>query len=128
MRMPGRRGAADVVDEIKLKVREVLPEDSFGGRFNLNPSPAAPRNAFVPLRFLQKQLDLVGKANALLVGSTSINVQESLASSLSLADWNLKLRTPEDRARSFVKILDPLRFVTLHRRKRFIRRARAPGR
>src|SRR5262249_61332919 len=52
----GRPEASEVVDEIKVTVRAVLGNQTPGSRFNLNPSPTTPRNAYVPLPLLQSHL------------------------------------------------------------------------
>src|SRR5262249_57876377 len=63
----GRRKTEDVVNDLTVTVRAILPDTGLG-RFSLKPDPAAPRNAFVPLAFLQKELDLKGRINAILAG------------------------------------------------------------
>ena len=62
----GRRDEQSVLARLQFPVAAVLADDAPYGRFNLNPSPAAPRNAFVPLALLQDRLDLKGRVNALL--------------------------------------------------------------
>jgi ABC-type antimicrobial peptide transport system permease subunit len=103
----GRRGAGEVLDTLTLPVRAVLPDDSPGARFSLNPSPEAPRNAFVPLSVLQARLDLKGRSNALLVAGARGELQQSLHPLLALDDWGLVLRMPEDRARDLARKLGP---------------------
>src|SRR5262249_50225636 len=76
-------------------------------RFTLRPSPEPVRNAFIPIKYLQQELQLGGKANAVLVGPITVNLARKLSDALTLEDWNLKLRTPADRAREFVHFLDP---------------------
>ena len=102
----GKRKTEDSVKLLKVKVQQILPDEGMA-RFTLKPSPEAARNAFLPLNFLQKELGLPGRVNALLVGGVKQSLAESLRKNLTLADWNLKLLTPEDRAREFVKFLDP---------------------
>lgn len=65
----GRRASGDVLDELPLTVRAIIPDDSPGGRFSLNPSPESPRNAFVPLSVLQARLGLQGTPPPELVAS-----------------------------------------------------------
>lgn len=96
----------DAVQSITATVKEILPDEGMA-RFTLRPSPEPVRNAFVWIKFLQKELQLPDKANAILVGPTSCNLQEKLAASLTLDDWNLKLRTPAERAQSLIRFLDP---------------------
>jgi ABC-type lipoprotein release transport system permease subunit len=102
----GKRKTEDAVKLLKVTVRQILPDEGMA-RFTLKPSPEAARNAFLPLRFLQKELGLPGRVNALLAGDVKGSLAESLHRNLTLADWNLRLLTPEDRAREFVKFLDP---------------------
>jgi ABC-type lipoprotein release transport system permease subunit len=96
----------DVVQSITATVKKVLPDYGMA-LFSLRPSPEPVRNAFVWIKFLQKELELPNKANAMLIGSTQANLEEKLAASLTLDDWNLRLRTPADRARSLIRFLEP---------------------
>lgn len=102
----GKRKADDVLQALEVTVREIRPDEGMA-RFSLKPSPEPVRNAFVPLGFLQEKLDQPGRANAILAGGASDMLQTALAKKLTLADWGLRLRTPEDRARAFVSYLDP---------------------
>jgi putative ABC transport system permease protein len=102
----GKRKADDVLQSFSVRVKALLPDEGMA-RFTLKPSGEPVRNAFVPLRYLQEKLELAGRANALLVGSMKNDPQTALPRALTLDDWNLKLRTPEERARAFVRILDP---------------------
>src|SRR5439155_2255873 len=89
----GRRESTEVVSELRLKVKEVLPDERFGSRFSLYSNVVVPRNAFVPRQLLQKQLDQPEAINALLVkfhAPLSV-LQERLHDSLSLKDWGLVL-------------------------------------
>ncbi len=101
----GKRKVEDVLQSLVVKVRAIRP-DAGMARFSLKPSPEPVRNAFVPLGFLQEKLELAGRANAVLVAGARQPLQQELAKLLTLDDWNLRLRTPEDRARSFVRYLD----------------------
>ncbi|MBY0521984.1 MAG: FtsX-like permease family protein [Gemmataceae bacterium] len=102
----GRRGASDVLSRLVLKVRAVLPADSFGNQFSLIPSPASPRNAFVPLQLLQDQLELDDRVNALLVQGGGSDLQKDLHAHLTLADWGLTLQTPLERTEALFTKLD----------------------
>lgn len=102
----GKRKSEDVLESISLKVRAILPDEGMA-RFTLKPTPEPVRNAFVPLRFLQEKLEIPGRANAVLLGGVTENLAYKLKQHLQPADWNLQVRTPEDRARAFVKVLDP---------------------
>lgn len=92
----------DVVQALRVTVSAILPDEGMA-RFTLRPSPEPVRNAFVPLRFLQKELQQEGKANAIFARTAGIDLHKTL----TLEDWSLKLRTPADRARDFVRVLDP---------------------
>jgi ABC-type antimicrobial peptide transport system permease subunit len=95
-----------VLTDLKLTVRAVLSDEAFGSDFTLNPSPAPPRNAFVPLHLLQKEIDQPGRANALLVSGGSTELQKALHERLTLDDWGLVLQSPESRTRALFDKLD----------------------
>jgi putative ABC transport system permease protein len=102
----GRREAGEVVDDLPLRVAAVIPNEG-EGRFSLNPNPATPRNAFVPLRTLQSKLRQEKRVNALLVGGgDSQHLQDALRQHLTLEDWGLVLHTPESRAKALFDKLD----------------------
>jgi ABC-type antimicrobial peptide transport system permease subunit len=101
----GRRDVSDVLAELTLTVRAVLPNEGLG-RFNLNPSPAIPRNAFVPLPLLQKRLRQEGKINAILAYGSTRDLQRSLQQHLTPDDWGLVLHTPQSRVQSLFDRLD----------------------
>jgi putative ABC transport system permease protein len=108
----GKRKSDDVVAALTVKVAEILPDRGLG-RFNLQPTPAPARNVFVPRGFLQDRLNLAGKVNAVFLrnlrgGKKSLpDYNKLLSQELTLADWGLKLLSPDDRARDLVKFLDP---------------------
>ncbi len=103
----GRRDAESVVTQLTLSVRGVLADYEEGANFNLNPSPAPPRNAFVSLSVLQEALGVAGRANALLVkGGTTDALQADLRRRLTLDDWDLVLHTPESRTEELFRKLD----------------------
>ncbi len=87
----GRKGSTDVEQKFTLEVR-ILPDGAPGADFSLAPGPQLPRNAFVPLAVLQKQLDLDRQVNAILAGGVKGNLDEALARRLTLADWGLSLQ------------------------------------
>ena len=71
--------------------------DSGLGRFSLAANQVPPYNVFVPLAWLQEQLDLPGKANLLLVGEAAPgkgtpSAPEALASAFRLADAEHEVR------------------------------------
>ncbi len=68
----GRRDAEHVLAGIPLKVGAIIPNGNPGSRFNLNPSPAPPRNAFVLLPDLQSALGLQDRVNTVLTMSNTV--------------------------------------------------------
>jgi len=71
--------------------------DSGLGRFSLAANQVPPYNVFVPLAWLQAQLDLPGKANLLLVGEAAPgkgtpSAPEALAGAIRLADAEHEVR------------------------------------
>jgi ABC-type lipoprotein release transport system permease subunit len=102
----GRRDAGEIVDDLRLTVHAVIPDEGLG-RFSLHPSPAVPRNAFVPLRLLQAKLGQTGRINALLIaGGETADWQRDLQQHLTLDDWGLVLHSPESRAQDLFDKLD----------------------
>ncbi len=102
----GKRRSRDVLQAIELTVRQVVPDTGLGS-FGLRPTPEPSRNAFVPLRRLQAELGLAGEANTLLVAGADAELAGALGSHLTLQDWGLRLRSPEDRALAFMRYLAP---------------------
>src|SRR5207302_1867487 len=101
----GKRGTSDVLTTLNLPVADVLPEDDFASAFSLNPGPATPRNAYLPLAVLQEELHDMEEAdeparnlpqrpvNAVLAGgSTRAALQLELRRQLRLQDWGLDVR------------------------------------
>ncbi|HJT76904.1 MAG TPA: hypothetical protein VJ739_06840, partial [Gemmataceae bacterium] len=123
----GRRNAGDVLDDWKVTVRKVLGSEALS-RFTLTPTPAAPRNAFVPLHALQTRVDQKGRANGLLVagaesrmaqeqghavtaeaiktGKVEDWLQQHLHNRLTLDDWGLVLHHPDSRTDDLFARLD----------------------
>lgn len=101
----GKRRPDDAFEALRVKVRAVLPDEGMA-RFTLRPTPAPALNVFVPLRYLQSRLDLKGKANAILAAGVPVPKQDSV-NPLKLEDWNLRLRTPKDRALALWRYLSP---------------------
>ncbi len=106
----GKRKADDVLDSVSVKVRRILSNEGMAN-FSVRPTPEPVRNAFVPLRFLQKRLGLAESVNVALMGGSESKGTKSGSSfpldRLTLRDWGLKLLTPDDRARALVRFLDP---------------------
>ena len=88
-----RKADRSIEKRVTLTAR-LLAEGTLGADTSLIPGPEAPRNAFVPLKLLQEQLDLDERVNALLVGGARSDLQEHLRGRLTLADWDLTLRPP----------------------------------
>ena len=66
----GQRQADRVLKSIAVKVGGIVADEGMG-RFSLNPTPTPVANAFVPIRYLQKKLDLAGRVNAVFVAQES---------------------------------------------------------
>ena len=116
----GRSDAGDTVGSVTLAVH--LIDDDLPDRFNLRPAASRPRNAFVPLKTLQKALGVGDRVNALLTGPADPKqLQQSLQKHLTLDDWGLVLNDPDARAKRFFQTLDS-------RPTRILRRARWEGR
>jgi len=90
--------------------------DSGIGRFSLAANQVPPYNVFVPLEWLQGQLDLGGKANVLLLGPPasgkgSPSASEALATAFRLADAECEVRLVPGQAAAEVRtsrvFLDP---------------------
>ncbi len=103
----GRRDEQSVLGRVRLPVGAVLDGAAAQASFNLTPSPAAPRNAFVPLALLQKQLDVQGRVNALLASGAAVTkLQGDLKKALTLDDWGFVLHTPQSRTDALFEKLD----------------------
>jgi ABC-type antimicrobial peptide transport system permease subunit len=108
----GRRDTESVLSTIRLPkgwvtsashIQKSLPY----AQFSLNPSPARPRNLFLPLSFLQEQLGEQGRVNALLIrGGSPEKLQAELKEHMRLDDWGLALNTPQSRTEELIRKLD----------------------
>lgn len=101
-----QRKTENVIEQIRVTVRHIVPDEGMA-RFALKPSPVPARNAFVPMRLLQRRLDLAGRANAILAAGEAPDRPVNLQDLLTLDDWGLRYRSPKDRAEAFVKFLAP---------------------
>lgn len=87
----------DSVVALRLPVRSIV-EDADFGRFSLEANQIPPFTAFVPLELLQKELEMEGRANILLVGGkegaepTFEAASTSLLKHWDLADASLEIR------------------------------------
>ncbi len=105
----------DVSTGFRLPVSAIISEAELG-RFSLQANQAAPLNAFVPLKFLQANLDLAGKANLLLLGSSAANPADQFRQHWTPADAELQLRDLPDgmELRSARVFIDPPVIETLN--------------
>ena len=78
----------DVTLAVRAEVAAVAGPAQFG-RFSLQASQRAPATVFVPLSYLQKRLELEGKANLLL--SVEHPTDDAMAKAFKLADAALEL-------------------------------------
>ena len=60
----GKRNASDVIQRLRLVVRDIIPTEN-AGRFSLHAHQSLPLNAYISLPVLQKALTQSGKVNAL---------------------------------------------------------------
>ena len=100
----GKKKAEEIIESITVTVRAILPSERMA-RFSLKPTPEPVRNAFVPMRLLQKRLDLAGRINTILIAQTKPTLQADLQKQLTLADWGLRFRSPKDRAEALFQFL-----------------------
>ncbi|MBL8799838.1 MAG: ABC transporter permease [Planctomycetia bacterium] len=94
------------LSDLTLKVRAVLPADSLGADFSLQPGLSAPFNAFVPLAMLQEEMEQKGRVNALLARQAAPDINEKLQQLLTLDDWGLLLWSPDSRTKTLFEKLD----------------------
>ena len=88
----GERDVASLTRAAKFKIDAVLPADHPMNDFNLTPNPLPPLNVFVPLKDLQKPLEVPGRVNGLLSPRTNTAVlNEQFRNALDLADWGLRV-------------------------------------
>jgi len=94
----GRRSARHTVLTMRLVVGGVIPARGLG-IFGLRGDQARPRNLYLSLPWLQRQLGREGRVNTILVGSSASNgagddviaLQEALSSAARLEDCGLRL-------------------------------------
>ncbi|MDA7867495.1 hypothetical protein N9A62_00675 [Akkermansiaceae bacterium] len=79
-------GESESVSSMRITVAKILTDDEFG-RFSLEQTQVPPSSVFVPLKRLQKVLDLKGKANALLLDED----QSFDPGKLDLADYGISV-------------------------------------
>jgi ABC-type antimicrobial peptide transport system permease subunit len=79
---------------MRFTVRETLAPEELG-EFSLRPQQGAVRAVFVPLSRLQRELELTGRANTILLGQPG--GEPILKRAFTLADLGIKLRTLDER-------------------------------
>jgi len=88
-----------------LPIDRVLTPADQADAFDLRPELEAPRNLFVSLAALQKQIEQPGRINALLAAGNGVQLQAALENALDLEDWGLRLHTPRSRADELLRRL-----------------------
>ena len=86
----------DVVDSITLQVEKVLDRSDKYAGFNLFPGMDAPATIFMPLQMIQEKLGVTSKINSILTGKSGL--QDKFRSLLTLADYELTFKGPDERA------------------------------
>lgn len=88
----------DLGKTMRLTIKKTLSLQE-GGEFSIQPTQTAVRAVFVPLKFLQTELEQEGRANVLLVTKSKDSeadqtaaVQAALKETAQLEDFGLKLR------------------------------------
>lgn len=79
--------AEDFSVAFRMTVKGIVPDSGFG-RFSLQVSQIPPFNAFVPIDRLQQKLDLVARANMLLIGD-NLSLDVAAADSALKKHWKL---------------------------------------
>ena len=109
----GRRDESAVLSAVKATVTTIYDDEYFfGNHFNLAPTTEAPRNAFLPLKALQKALGQEGRVNAIFAGSDSdysrnaAALQAQFSKNLKLDDWGLTVWDPKSRTDALFARLD----------------------
>jgi len=89
---------SDAAVTVRLDVVAVVKPEQFG-RFGLNADQAAPLNAFLPLKWLAEKLELIGRANLLLVAkpATAEQANKALTGIWTLDDVGVEVRTGEGK-------------------------------
>jgi putative ABC transport system permease protein len=80
---------SETIRSQRLTVSEIIPAEGLG-RFGLRPGQQAPRNAYLPLEWLQDRLDQPGRVNATLAADAPDSVQGLLRPRLD--DYGIHLQ------------------------------------
>jgi ABC-type lipoprotein release transport system permease subunit len=93
----------DLARAIRLDVQQVVPPDALG-EFSLEPQQADVRAVFVPLAQLQKELEIAGRVNVLLLSASSgasgdavPGLERLIRSQAALEDVGLRVKTIDVR-------------------------------
>jgi len=105
----------DVVDSITLEVGKVLDRSNKVSGFNLFPGMDAPATIFVPLKQMQEKLGMTAKINAILTSKSGL--QNKFRSLLTLADYELTFKGPEERVLDLFSKLDRDKNQVLEKRE-----------
>ena len=89
----GKRDAADVIQRLRLIVRDIIPTEN-AGRFSLQAHQSLPLNAYISLPVLQKALAQSGKVNALFTAEPAPILPDSLT--LTLEELGLYITEHEN--------------------------------
>ena len=91
----GRKDTGNVVETLRLRVREVIPDEGIG-RFALSVHQATPYNVFVPLEALAKGLGQEGTINGIAVAEADRSQAEEVEGAARLDDLLRQVLTPDD--------------------------------
>ena len=89
----GKRDAADVIQRLRLIVRDIIPTEN-AGRFSLQAHQSLPLNAYISLPVLQKALAQSNKVNALFTAEPAPISPDSLT--LTLEELGLYITEHEN--------------------------------
>ena len=91
-----KRGPDDSTRTFKLTVKDILSDDDPLNSLSLSISPSLPSNIFIPVGRLQQEIGQPDRVNALLgSGAPAQSLQSALRDKLTLADWGLKVESPQ---------------------------------
>ena len=94
----GQRDVASLTRATKFKIDAVLRTDHPMNDFNLTPNPLPPFNVYIPLKDLQKPLELSEKVNALLTArGDTVALDAEFRAALDIADWGLRVEVAPHR-------------------------------
>jgi ABC-type antimicrobial peptide transport system permease subunit len=100
----GRKDAGDVVSHIRVRVDEILSDLPMAS-FSPRPGLESPKNIFLPLAALQRELQQRGRINMVLAGPGDHGTKLRHALT-SLDDWGLRVMNPARRVEDLFSRLD----------------------